>query len=190
MSKGAFNILGICGSLRQGSYNRGLLRAAQEVAPPGVEVEVYDRLADIPPYNADVDAEGKPESVLRFNDAIRAADALLIASPEYNYNIPGFLKNAIDWASRPPAETPLRYKPIALMGASTGIGATIRSQLALRQVFLYTESYVLLKPEVLVPRTADRFDEKGNLVDQSTRDMIRSQLEALVEWARRLRRRD
>jgi len=190
MTTRAFNILGMCGSLRQGSYNRGLLRAAQEVAPPGVEVDIYEGLADIPPYNADVDAQGKPESVLRLNDAIRAADALLIASPEYNYNIPGFLKNAIDWVSRPAAETPLRFKPIALMGASTGIGATIRSQLALRQVFLYTESYVLLKPEVLAPRAADRFDEKGNLVDQPTRDIIRAQLEALVQWARRLRRAD
>jgi chromate reductase len=188
MTTRAFNTLGICGSLRQGSYNHGLLRAAQEVAPPGVEVEIHDGLADTPPYNPDVDAHGKPDSVLRLNDAIRAADALLIASPEYNYNIPGFLKNAIDWASRPAAETPLRYKPIALMGASSGIGATIRSQLALRQVFLYTESYVLLKPEILVPRAAEQFDASGNLTDQLTRDLIREQLQALVEWARRLRR--
>jgi len=187
MSERSFRILGITGSLRRGSYNRGLLRAAMELAPPGVEIRLFDRLGEIPPYNQDVEAAGDPEPVRALKEAIQAADALLIATPEYNYSIPGVLKNAFDWASRPYQDNVLRWKPIAIMGASSGMGATIRSQLALRQMFTFTESYALLKPEILVANAGERFDADGNLTDQPTRDLIRTQLEALVEWTQRVR---
>jgi len=186
MSERPFRILGIPGSLRRGSYNRGLLRAAAELAPPEVEVQIFGRLGDIPPFNEDVEAQGDPEPVRALKEAIRAANALLIATPEYNYSIPGVLKNALDWASRPYGENVLRRKPVAIIGASVGPGATIRSQLALRQVFVFTESYVLLQPEILVANASERFDADGNLTDQPTRGIIRAQLEALIEWAQRV----
>lgn len=178
-------VLGICGSLRRASYNLGLLRAAQAVAPEGVAVEIAT-LHDIPLYNQDEDAAGPPAAVQALKARIRAADALLIATPEYNYSIPGVLKNAIDWASRPPAETPLRHKPIALVGASAGQFGTVRAQLALRQVFVFTESYVLPKPELMVPAAASKFDAAGNLLDEDIRERLRGVLGALVEWARRV----
>ena len=181
-----FRILGIPGSLRRGSYNRGLLRAAAEVAPDGVEVQIAE-LAEVPLYNADVEASGAPEPVRELKDWIARVDALLIATPEYNYSIPGVLKNAIDWASRPPSETPLRHKPIALMGASGGLSGTIRAQMALRQVFVFTESFVMLKPELMVPRAPELFDADGNLQDPAIRDRVRAVIEALIGWTRRLR---
>ena len=187
MTADRFVVLGIAGSLRHGSYNRALLRAAQSLAPAGVAIDSYEALGDIPPYNADVEAEGDPPPVRALKEGIQAADALLIATPEYNYGIPGVLKNAIDWASRPPATTPLRRKPIALMGASTGNFGTVRAQLALRQTFLFTESYVVLKPEVHVFRAAERFDAQGVLIDEITSELVRSLLAALVALARRLR---
>lgn len=185
MGESTFHILGIPGSLRRQSYNLGLLRAARELAPEGVEIEIYD-LAQIPLYNGDIEAAGDPDPVRDLKDRIRAANALLIATPEYNYSIPGVLKNAIDWASRPPTMSPLRYKPIAIMGASPGNFGTVRAQLALRQVFFFTESYVLLKPEVLVFGARDRFDAAGNLTDETTRGLVRSLVEALVDWSRRV----
>jgi chromate reductase, NAD(P)H dehydrogenase (quinone) len=178
-----FRVLGIPGSLRQASYNRGLIRAAQQVAPDGVEVSVFD-LLPIPLFNEDVEAQGDPEPVRAFKEQIRAADALLIAAPEYNYSIPGVLKNAIDWASRPPNDSPLRHKPIALMGASPGGFGTVRSQIALRQVFLFTKSFVLPEPELYVSAAHEKFDRDGNL-DEQTRQRIRAVLEALVTWSRR-----
>ena len=186
MSNGTFKILGIAGSIRQGSYNRGLLRAAQELAPRGVDIQTFD-ITPVPLYNADVEAQGDPEPVRQFKQQIREADALLIATPEYNYNIPGLLKNAIDWASRPPTNSVLRHKPIAIMGASTGSFGTVRAQLALRQAFLFTESYVLLKPEVLVSKAQSRFDEHGNLTDEDTRELIITLVKALVDWTHRLK---
>jgi chromate reductase len=186
MSDKAFTILGIAGSLRRESYNRALLGVAQRLAPPGVSVEPYERLGEIPLYDEDV-RTAQPEPVSDLKARIAGADALLIATPEYNYGIPGVLKNAIDWASRPPDTSPLRHKAVAIMGASTGLFGTVRSQLHLRQVFVFTESYVLGKPEVLVPRAADKFDGAGQLTDAATRDQLAKQLAALVEWARRLR---
>ena len=181
-------ILGIPGSLRRLSYNRGLLLAAQEVAAHGMIVEIAD-LGPIPLYNADVEAEGVPPSVRAFKAQIEAADALLIATPEYNYSVPGVLKNAIDWASRPPRESPLRQKPIALMGASPGPTGTVRAQLALRQSFVFTESFVMLKPELHVANARDRFDADGRLTDERVREQIRALLEALGDWVERLRPR-
>jgi chromate reductase len=178
-------ILGIPGSLRRESYNRGLLLAAQELAPPGVELELYE-VRELPLYDEDLERTGPPDQVLHFKQAIAHADALLIATPEYNWSVPGPLKNAIDWASRPPATSPLRRKPVALMGASTGISGTIRAQLALRQIFASTESYVLPKPDLFVREAATLFRD-GRLVDRETRERIRQLLEALVAWTLRFR---
>ncbi len=180
------HVLGIVGSLREGSWNRALLRAARELSPDGMVVTIYEGLGDIPPYNADLEAKGDPASVDKFKNAIRKADALLIATPEYNYGVPGVLKNALDWASRPPAASVLRGKPAAIMGASGGPGATIRAQLALRQTFLTTETYALLKPEVLVARAQEKFDSHGRLTDETTRKMVQQLLEGLALWSRRL----
>lgn len=185
MGNDHFRILGIPGSLRRASYNRGLLRAARELAPRDVEIELMD-LADIPLFNADVEASGDPEPVREFKERIRSANALLIATPEYNYSIPGVLKNAIDWASRPPADSVLRHKPIALMGASTGRFGTARAQLALRQVFVFTDSFLLVKPELMVSGAAQLFDAEGNLRDEETRRRIRGLIEALMDWAARV----
>ena len=185
MGSNQLRILGIPGSLRQASYNRGLLKAAQEVVPKDVKIELTD-LAAIPLFNADVEAKGDPEPVREFKERIRAADALLIATPEYNYNIPGVLKNAIDWASRPPADSVLRQKPIALMGASPGRFGTTRAQLALRQVFVFTDSLVLIKPELMVSGAAQLFDTEGNLWDEETRRRVRGLLEALRDWVHRV----
>jgi chromate reductase, NAD(P)H dehydrogenase (quinone) len=185
MGDTAFRILGIAGSLRQGSYNRALLGAAQELAPEGVDIQAFD-IAPIPLFNEDVEAEGDPDPVRDLKAAIRDADALLIVTPEYNYSIPGVLKNAIDWASRPGGNSVLKGKPIAIMGASSGHFGTARAQLALRQVFVTTDSFTLPKPEVMVFRAASRFDASGNLTDEETRELVRNLVEALVAWAKRL----
>src|SRR6185312_11586029 len=144
------NVLAISGSLRSASFNTGLLRAAQELAPAAMTIHLYTGLSAIPPYNQDVEASGIPESVAELKAAVAASGALLIATPEYNYSIPGVLKNAIDWVSRPPATTPLKRKPVGIIGATAGNGGTIRAQLALRQCFVFTESYAMLKPEFLL----------------------------------------
>jgi chromate reductase len=178
-------VLGIVGSLRAGSYNRGLLEAARELAPEGMQIEIFGGLREIPPYDADVDAAGVPEAVAALKRAIAAADALLVATPEYNYSVPGVLKNAIDWASRPATSSPLNGKPAAIMGASTGMSGTIRAQLALRQSFLFTNTPTMIKPEVTVPRCAERFDASGRLTDESTRALVRQLVEALPAWAAR-----
>lgn len=177
-------VCGLIGSLRRGSYNRGLMNAAIEVGrDAGLDIIVFDRLRELPPYDADLDTDQTtPEPVQALKDAIRGAAGLLIATPEYNYGIPGLLKNAIDWASRPPRESPLNRKPAAIMGASTGMSGTIRAQLALRQSFLFTDTFALVQPEVLIPRCADRFDASGRLTDQSTRDLIARQMQRFNIW--------
>ncbi len=181
-----FTIMGLAGSLRRESYNRALLRAAADLAPAGAAVESFARLGEIPPYNEDTRLRGLPDPVAELWQAVAGADALLVATPEYNYGVPGVLKNALDWVSRPPAETPLRHKPVAIMGASTGNFGTVRAQFALRQTFQFVESYVLLKPEVMVFRAAERFDDAGELTDETTRELVAQQLDALVAWARRV----
>jgi chromate reductase len=179
-------ILGIPGSLRRFSYNLGLLQAARAVTPDGMAIEITS-LAAIPFYNADVEAEGDPPAVQSLKEQIAAADGLLFATPEYNHLLPGVLKNAIDWASRPPARNALRHKPAAIMGASPGLFGTARAQLALRQVLTTTECYVLPAPQVLVTEARDRFDETGGLTDESIRERIRALLEAFAEWIERFR---
>jgi chromate reductase len=178
-----FRLLGIAGSLRSGSFNRGLLRASAEVLPPGVELDVFP-LDDIPLFNADVMDKGDPPPVEALKASIQAADALLIATPEYNYSIPGVLKNAIDWASRPSKHSVLRGKPIGIMGASGGDSGTIRCQLSLRQVFIQTHSFVMVQPELRVPQAGTKFDAAGNLVDAELRERLRAFVAALVDWAR------
>lgn len=178
-------VCGIAGSLRRDSFNRALLRAAVDLAPPGMEIRVFDRLGDVPPYNADVEAQGDPEPVTALKHAISEADALLIATPEYNYSVPGVLKNAIDWASRPPATSVLRGKPAGIIGASTGMAGTARAQLALRQSFVFTQTPVLPGPEVLVARANDKLDAGGRLTDESTRKFLVQHLTALAEWIQR-----
>lgn len=181
MSDTTFRILGLPGSLRQGSFNTGLLRAARELVPPGVEVEIAD-IAEVPLYNEDLNREGGPEAVRRLKERVHAADALLFATPEYNYSMTGVQKNLIDWLSRPVATSPLRHKPIALMGAGARFG-TVRAQLALRQVFVFTESYVMLKPELMIPRADQFFDAHGRLHDEEERRRVAAFVEALVAWA-------
>ena len=178
-------ILGIAGSLRRASYNRGLIRAAMELAPTGTSVVPYD-LADLPMFDADVEAEGDPPAVTVFKRAIAGADALLIATPEYNHCVPGVLKNAVDWASRPARNSVLTGKPVAIMGASTGRGATARAQAHLRDGLAYTNGLVLPLPEVLVGVAREKFDEESKLTDEQTRDEVRDLLVALAAWTRRL----
>src|SRR5207248_1028107 len=151
-----------------------------------VEITIFDRLREIPHYDADLDTPDVPESVTALRDGIRGHDALLLVTPEYNYSWPGVLKNAIDWASRPPATTPLKGKPAGLMGASTGMSGTVRAQLAIRQSFVFTQTYALQGPEVIVAKCADRFDAELRLIDEATRKLVRTYLERLRDWARRI----
>lgn len=183
MAVAGFRILGIAGSLRAGSHNLGLLRAAAGLLPQGVSLEIVT-LHDIPPYNADVQSLGDPDVVLDLKQRIAAADAVLIATPEYNYSVPGVLKNAIDWVSRPPRLCSLRKKPVGIIGASSGESGTMRGQLALRQVFVFLDSYVMAQPELRVTGAAQRFDDEGTLIDEELRERLRAYLAALVDWAR------
>ncbi len=183
----ALHILGIAGSLRRQSVNKGLLRAAQTVLPDGMRLEVFD-LSPIPLFNEDILAAGVPDGVRDLKRRVAEADALLIAIPEYNYSIPGVLKNAIDWVSRPIKESPLNGKPVALMGAG-GIMGTVRAQLAFRQMSPFLNIHVLNKPEVLVARSWEKFDADGNLKDDATVTSIHNLLVALADWTRVLQPR-
>jgi chromate reductase len=182
------SVLGIAGSLRAASFNRSLLRAAQELAPEGMTITAFD-LAPIPLYNADVEAKGDPEPVAALKAAIRQADALLIVTPEYNFGVPGVLKNAIDWASRPPRGSALQGKPAAIMGATPGLWGTGRAQMQLRQAFVFTQTYAVLSPEVLVARAGEKFDASGRLTDEKTREIVGQFLQALAAWTLRLQPR-
>jgi chromate reductase, NAD(P)H dehydrogenase (quinone) len=177
-----FLVIGIAGSLRTRSFNRGLLRAAKDVAPDGMQITITD-VAPIPFYNADVEAQGDPAPVAQMKAAVHQADALLIAVSKYNYGISDVLKNTIAWLSRPP-QLVLKDKPVALMGASPGMTGTTRAQLQLRQTFVYTQSPVMPPPpEVLVAYAQEKFDAGGQLTDKDTRARIQRLLEALVTWA-------
>jgi chromate reductase len=177
-------VLGFAGSLRAASFNRGLLRAAVELAPAGMEIETFD-IAGIPPFNQDHEAQ-PPEAVKEFKARIRAADAILIATPEYNYSIPGVLKNAIDSASRPYGDNPFDGKPVAVMGASIGALGTARAQYHLRQSFVFLNMLPLNRPEVMVATAEGKFDAAGRLTDEPTRQRVRELLEALAAWTKRL----
>jgi chromate reductase len=179
-------ILGIAGSLRRESYNRAALRAATKLLPEGAMLDVFE-LDGIPGFNQD-DEQNPPEKVVELKRRVREADAILFVTPEYNYSVPGVLKNAIDWASRPYGESAWSGKPAAIMGASIGATGTARAQYHLRQMMVFLNMFPLNQPEVMIGNAADRFDAEGNLTDGTTKDYIRKLLEALVEWTSRIRK--
>ena len=179
------NVLAFTGSLRQKSYNRSALFAARDLAPEGVSVAVYE-LADIPPFNEDFETH-PPEPVRDFKHRIAAADALLVSTPEYNHSIPGVLKNAIDWASRPAATTPLNGKPLGIMGCTTGPWGTARAQMALRLIAVSVNMHTLNRPFVQIAQAATKFDADGRLTDEPTRQQIHTLMQALAAWARKLK---
>ncbi len=185
MDNKPFRILALAGSLRQGSYNRGLLRAAEELAPEWVEVQFFD-IGTLPHFNEDLEAAGDPEVVRRFKEAIRNANAVLIATPEYNGAVPGVLANAIDWASRPTGRSVLRNKPVAVMGAVLGKSGSANAQAGWRGVLSRIGAVVVADPQVLVPRASRLFDEQVNLRDEATREEIRQLVEAVALWCQRV----
>ena len=180
-------ILGIPGSLRQASFNRFALRAAQSLLPPGASLDLFE-LEGIPPYNQDHDKQ-PPARVVELKTRVRAADAVLFSTPEYNYSMPGVLKNAIDWASRPYGDSAWQGKPVAVMGASVGMLGSARAQYHLRQSFVFLNMYPVNQPEVLIANAAQRFSEKGELTDEGSREQIRKLLAELVAWTTRLGKR-
>jgi chromate reductase, NAD(P)H dehydrogenase (quinone) len=181
---GIVRILGIPGSLRKASFNRAALRAAQQLVPADATLEIFD-LDGIPPFSED-DERSLPPRVVELKARIREADAILIATPEYNYSVPGVLKNAIDWASRPYGDNAWDGKPVALMGASPGTLGTARAQYHLRQTLVFLDMHPINRPEVMISNAAQRFDEHGRLVDEKSRKLIGQLLAALVAWTRRL----
>jgi len=176
------NILGFAGSLRRDSYNKALLRAAAELAPEGAKIEIFD-LEGIPPFNADLE-RSMPERVLEFKANIKAADAILIVTPEYNYSVPGVLKNAIDWASRPYPDNSFDLKPAAIMSASTGMLGGSRAQYHLRQTFVFLNMRAVNKPEVMVTFAAEKFKD-GKLTDERTKELIKLLLTNLASQAKK-----
>ena len=181
------HVFAVAGSLRKDSFNKKLLRAAMAFVPPGMMIHQFDGLADIPPYNADRDVDPRPEPVRALKQMLAACDGLLIVTPEYNYGIPGVLKNAIDWASRPAATSPLLGKVALLMGAATGLVGTARAQQQLRQNFVFTRTTVLPPPEILLGNAAEKFDNEGRLIDELAKQLIAERLKALGEWIYKLR---
>jgi chromate reductase len=175
-------VLGISGSLRRDSHNAKLLRAAEELLPPSAELVVFDGLREIPPYDQDLDFEPAPEPVRRLREAIAGADAILIATPEYNSSIPGVLKNAIDWASRPVRESALRFKPAAVVGATTGQFGAVWAQAELRKV-LGTTGARVIERELPVSRADVAFDDDGRLIDAGLRNQLRETLAELAAEA-------
>lgn len=178
----SIHVLGVPGSLREGSYNKGLLRAAKEEAPDGMSIEMFE-LDDLPFFNEDVEDRGDPPPVQRFKEAIREADAVLIATPEYQHGLPGVLKNALDWASRPPGDAPLNDKVVGMMGASPSPVGTARAHLQLRQTLVYNKTRFVARPEVLVANASEKFED-GRFTDEQGRKFIRKHLKAVAEKVR------
>ncbi len=179
------NILSFAGSLRKGSYNKALLRAALELVTKDAKLEIFD-LEGIPPFNQDLESQ-PPKKVKEFKAKIRAADAILIATPEANYTLPGALTNAMNWASRPYGDNAFDGKPAAVMGASVGMLGTARAQYHLRQSFVFLNLIPVNQPEVMVPFAQEKVDKDGKVTDQKTRQKIGELLESLVAWANRLK---
>ncbi|HUJ62287.1 MAG TPA: NAD(P)H-dependent oxidoreductase [Kofleriaceae bacterium] len=177
-------LLGICGSLRRASTNRALLDAVGDALPGGVRLDIHDGLGELPIFNSDLP---DPPGVIALKAAIAAADGLVFAVPEYNYSIPGGLKNALDWVSRPPASSPMRGKPTGLVGAASGMSGTIRAQGHLRQMLVYSDTPCLSQPEVLIPRAHERFVD-GELRDASTRELLERFGAAMLAFVERHRR--
>ena len=182
---GKLTFLGIAGSLRQGSFNRAALRTAQSLSPQEAMLEIFD-ISDIPPFSEDAE-QRPPAKVSELKQRVRAADAILFVTPEYNYSMPGVLKNAIDWGSRPYGDNAWDGKPAAIMGASIGMIGTARAQYHLRQSCVFLNMYPLNQPEVMIANAAQKFDQEGNLTDGVTREKIGELLQALVVWTRRLK---
>ncbi|HEX7945389.1 MAG TPA: NADPH-dependent FMN reductase [Phenylobacterium sp.] len=178
------SVLGVAGSLRKASFNRALLRAAVELAPATLQIETFE-LDAVPLYNGDVEAVGDPPGVAAFKQAIAAADAVLFVTPEYNHGVPGVMKNAVDWASRPAGRAPLGGKPVGIIGASPGMTGSARGQSQLRQAFEFTDSYCMPQPEILVFRAHEKFDAAGVLTDEPTRTYLGRYLSAFETWIRR-----
>jgi chromate reductase len=178
------NIIGISGSLRAGSFNSAALRAAAGLAPAGVTFDMAD-LAAIPLYNEDERARAMPAAVATLVAQIRAADAVMIATPEYNYSISGVLKNAIDWVSRADNQ-PFAGKPIAIIGASAGQLGTARAQYDLRKIFVFLDGHVMNKPEIMIGAAPTKFDANGTLTDEATRKFLAQAVQALCDWAKKL----
>jgi len=181
---GGIKVLGVCGSLRKGSFNMAALRTAIELKPAGMSVEVAD-ISQIPLYNEDVRAQGFPPPVQKLREQIAAADALLFACPEYNYSMSGVLKNAIDWASRPP-DQPFAGKPCAILGAAAGMAGGARAQGDLRRSMVFLDMHPINKPEVLIGQAQTKFDESGKLLDEAGRGFIRDIMAALDRWTRQI----
>jgi chromate reductase, NAD(P)H dehydrogenase (quinone) len=178
-------VVGLSGSLRKGSYNSAALRAAIELAPEGMVIEPAE-IRDLPLYDDDIRAAGYPPAVEALRARIAAADAVLFVTPEYNYSVPGVLKNAIDWASRPPSQ-PFDGKAVGIMGVSGGLLGTARAQYHLRQMLVFLNAFPINKPEVMIGQAAQKFDAELRLTDEATRGFVRQHLEALGAWARRLK---
>jgi chromate reductase len=177
-------ILGIAGSLRRESYNRAALRAATRLVPAGATIETFE-LDGIPGFNQD-EKQNPPAKVTELKRRIREADAILFVTPEYNYSVPGGLKNAIDWALRPYGDSVWNGKPAAIMGASIGTIGTARAQYHLRQMMVFLNMFPVNQPEVMIGNASDRFDAEGNLTDDATKEFIRQLLQNLVDWTRRI----
>jgi chromate reductase len=185
VSETNFKILGLAASLRRASIHRGLLRAAHEVCPQGMACESFN-LGRIPHFNADIEAEGDPEPVRELKEKIHAYDAVLIATPEYDYAVPGVLTTALDWCLRSPS--PFRHKPVGIAGASPSGAGTARGQMVLRQILLHGPAYVMPEPHMMIPNSYERFDENGDLTDEETRQRLRRFIEALYKWTEGLAR--
>ena len=183
MNDSTIRIGGICGSLRKGSYNLMLLRAAADLMPEDVQYEEIP-IGDLPLYNQDLDGDRPPEAVQVFRERVKRTDGLLFAVPEYNYSLTGALKNALDWASRPVAESGLFDKPAAIMGASQGTFGTVRAQLHFRHVAVFTNMHLVNKPEVLVRDPQAKFSPDGRLQDEDTRKLVSQLVTELVRWTK------
>jgi chromate reductase len=179
-----YRVVGISGSLRKASYNTATLRAAQEFAPESLDIDIVT-LEDMPLFNEDVEAIGWPDRVRELREQVQAADAVIFASPEYNYSITGVLKNAIDWLSRPEGDAPLNGKPAAIVGATPAFVGTARAQAHLRQIVFYNAMPLLPTAEVLIARAGDRFDDEGRLTDEKTRVVLKDMLEKFAGWVER-----
>jgi chromate reductase, NAD(P)H dehydrogenase (quinone) len=175
---------GFCRQFAQCSYNRALLRVASELVPQGTSLEIFD-LEGIPLFNQDLEVS-IPRKVVEFKQKIKSSDALLIVSPEHNYSVPGVLKNAIDWASRPYGDNSFKGKPVAVMSASTGMLGGARAQYHLRQMFVFLDMFPINKPEVFVTLAAQKFDSEGKLLDEKSRELIRDLVKSLVDWTIRI----
>lgn len=178
------NILGLAGSLRANSFNKSLLRAAVNLAPAEANIETFD-LEGIPGFNQDEESN-PPEKVKELKRKVEEADAILFVTPEYNYSVSGVLKNAIDWASRPYGENSFNGKPAAIMGASISMLGSARAQYHLRQMFVFLNMHAVNQPEVMVATAQDRFDENGNLTDDTSKELIKQLLQNLIEFSRKI----